>query len=497
MSISFNEIPVNIRTFGQYLEIDNSRAVQGTPAQPHVALIIGQRLATGTVAEAVPTLVGSGDAAEEYFGVGSQLAEMCRAFKRANAFTELWAIALDDGGGSTAGTQTITVVGTATSDGTLVFYIGGERIVVSISDTDDQTAVATAITTAITSHTSYTRMPFTVASALGVVTLTARNKGTVANAIDVRRGYLPTDPTQLYGLTSITIATGVTGATDPTLATALTAMGDVQYHTIVVPYSDATNLTALEAELLTRWGPMEQKEGQAFTAALGTQSTLTTLGNTRNSQFLTIIECGGSGGNSPTPLYNVAAIGAAIDAGQTEIDPARPRQTLVMTGMLPPQEDHRFTRTERNTLLTDGIATTYVDAGGLVRVERLITTYQTNPLAIPDPSYLDITTMRTLSRLRFDVRARIALKYPRHKLANDGTLFDPGQAVVTPSSIKAELISLFRLWEANGLVEGFDQFKDDLLVERNSTDVNRVDMRMSPDLMNQFRVFAGQLQFLL
>lgn len=52
MSISFNTIPSNIRTFGQYIEVDNSRAVRGLPGQPHVALIIGQRLSTGTVAAA-------------------------------------------------------------------------------------------------------------------------------------------------------------------------------------------------------------------------------------------------------------------------------------------------------------------------------------------------------------------------------------------------------------------------------------------------------------
>lgn len=495
MSISFNEIPINIRTFGQYIEIDNSRAVQGVPAQPHVALCIGQRLNGGTVAEAIPTLVGSADAAEGFFGAGSQLAEMLRAFKKTNPFTELWAIALDDGMGATAGTQTITVTGPATADGEIALYIAGRRVAVAVSNADAATAIAAAIDTAIQAHAEFARMPFTSGAAAAVVTLTAQNKGAVANGIDVRVNYQPTE--ELPAGVTIVIAAGVSGATDPVLATALTAMGDVQYHTIAVPYTDATSLTALEAELLTRWGPMEQKEGQAFAAALGTQGTLTTLGNTRNSQFLTIMSTGGSSGNSPTPVYVAAAIVAAVDAAQTEIDPARPRQTLVLTGMLAPQEDHRFTRTERNTLLTDGIATNIVDGGGLVRVERIITTYQTNPLSIPDPSFLDITTLRTSARLRFDVRARIALKYPRHKLANDGTLFDPGQAVVTPSTIRSELISLFRFWEAIGLVERFEQFKQDLIVERNATDVNRVDMRMSPDLMNQFRVFAGQVQFLL
>ncbi|AXW58918.1 hypothetical protein CJO93_08400 [Ralstonia solanacearum] len=88
-------------------------------------------------------------------------------------------------------------------------------------------------------------------------------------------------------------------------------------------------------------------------------------------------------------------------------------------------------------------------------------------------------------------------KFPRHKLANDGTVFDAGQAVATPSMIRAELIALFRDWEEAGLVEDFDQFKADLQVARSSTDVNRVDVRIPPNLINQFRVFAAQIQFRL
>jgi len=496
MSISFNSISADIRTFGQFIEIDNSRAVQGTPAQPHVALVIGQGLAAGTVAEAVPTLIGSADAAEGFWGVGSMMAAMCSAFKKANPSTELWGISLDDGGGGVDNTFTLIPAGTATAAGEIGIYINGVRVAVAIADGDANTVVSASIDTAITAHPEYSRMPITSGEAAGTVTLTTKNAGTVGNGIDVRVNYQPNEKLPA-GITAIPVVNTGTGATDPVLATAITAMGDVQYHTIVIPFTDATSLAAIEAELLTRWGPMEQKEGQVFTAALGTQSTLTSLGNTRNSQFLTIMSTGGAGGNSPTAPYLAAAIVGGISAAQTQNDPARPLQTLPLTGMLPPAEADRFTRTERNTLLTDGIATNYVDGGGVVRIERIITTYQTNPLSVSDPSYLDITTMRTLSRLRFDVRTRIALRYPRHKLASDGTLFDPGQAVVTPSSIRAELISLFRSWEGLGLVEGGVQFKEDLIVERNASDVNRVDMRMSPDLMNQFRVFAGQLQFLL
>ena len=494
MSISFNDIP-DFRTFGQYIEFDNSRAVQGTPAQPNVSLVIGQGLAAGTVAEATPTLIPSGDAAESYWGIGSMIAAQARAFKKANPYTELWGISLDDAGGGVKATTTITFASTTTAAGEIVLYIGGTRVSLAVATGTAHTAISTALDAAIRAHADYARMPVVTTEAAGVVTLTAQNAGVAGNGLDVRLNYnqgefLPP------GITGV-VAAGATGATDPTLATALTAMGDVQYHTICIPYTDATSLTAIEAEMLSRWGPMEQKEGHVFSAAVGTQGTLTSLGNTRNSQFLTIVECGGAGGNSPTPLWSVAAIAAGIRSYQWSIDPARPMQTLPMTGMLPPAEADRFTRTERNTLLTDGIATTYVDAGGVVRIERLITTYQTNALSAVDPSYLDVTTLGTLSYLRYAVRTRISLKYPRHKLASDGTLFDPGQAVVTPLAIKGDLLGLFREWERAGLVENFDQFKEDLIVERNAGDANRLDMRMSPDLMNQFRGLAGQIQFLL
>jgi phage tail sheath gpL-like len=103
----------------------------------------------------------------------------------------------------------------------------------------------------------------------------------------------------------------------------------------------------------------------------------------------------------------------------------------------------------------------------------------------------------TVDAIRYAVRARIALRFPRHKLANDGTNFAPGQAIVTPSMIRAELIGLFRELEEAGLVEDFDQFKNDLLVVRSTASVNQVNAVIPPNLVNQFDVFAASVQFRL
>ena len=126
-----------------------------------------------------------------------------------------------------------------------------------------------------------------------------------------------------------------------------------------------------------------------------------------------------------------------------------------------------------------------------------MTTYQKNAYGAPDTAYLDVNTVLTLGYLRYDMRTFWLNKYPRHKLANDGTRYGAGQAIMTPKVAKAEVVNRFRMWEEQGLVEGFDQFKDDLIVERNGSDPNRLDILMSPDLVNQLRVTGVQIAFLL
>jgi phage tail sheath gpL-like len=486
MTLSFNAIPLNIRTPGQYIEFDNSRALRGLPAIEHKILVIGQRLSTGTVAAGVPTRILTAEQAENFFGRASMLAAMLGALKAANTYTECWAVALDDNGAGANATGTITLAGSPTKAGTLNCYIGGKVVQVAATSGATASALATALGAAITADTT---LPVTATVLGAVVTLTARHKGEAANGLDVRFNYYSGERMP-EGLTAAVVPMG-SGTSNPDVQAAITAIGDEQYHTVVMPYTDASNLGKIEALLAARFGPMVQKEGHAFAAAAGTHGTITTLGGGRNSPHLTIM----GAGRSPTPTWVWAAVAAAVDA--YEPDPARPRQTLVLPGVLAPAIADRWTRDERNLALFDGISTTLVDAGGLVLIERLITTYQSNAFGVADTSYLDVETMRTIAYLRFTVRARIALKFPRHKLADDGALFGPGQAIVTPKIIRAELVALFMDWMDAGLAEGLEQFKADLVVQRAAGDPNRVDAIIPPDVVNQFRVFAAQVQFRL
>lgn len=487
--INFNSIPINLRVPGNYVEIDNSKANQGLTGMPTKVLVIGQKLATGIQAALAPVLITSVDQARQYFGKGSMLALMLEKFKGANDFVECWAIAQDDAAGGVLAAGSVTFTGTATAAGTLNFYLGGVLIQTAVAAGDTAAAIATAFAAALTANTN---LPVT-AAVDGVTTskvnITARNKGECANSIDLRFNYY-SDQFLPTGVTAAIVA--MAGGTGNPLVTAVTAaIGDEWYTDFVMPYTDTANIAAMETKLTDRFGPLQMRDGYMYMNVSDTHANLVTKGSGRNCPLASIL----GSKKSPTPPYEVAAILAAVCAYNLQIDPARPVQTLVLTGMMAPAIADRFTQAEQNILLYNGISTFNVGADGTVSLQRVVTTYRLNSFGAADESYLDIETMKTLAYLRYDSRVFIGQRYPRHKLADDGTNFARGQNVVTPSVIRAALISRFALWEEAGLAEDIEQFKADLLVERNKNDPNRLDALTSPNLVNQFRVFGKKLEF--
>jgi phage tail sheath gpL-like len=59
------------------------------------------------------------------------------------------------------------------------------------------------------------------------------------------------------------------------------------------------------------------------------------------------------------------------------------------------------------------------------------------------------------------------------------------------------MIALFKDWEELGLVQDIEQFKRDLIVEISDVDPNRVNVLIPAHVINQLRVIAGQIQFIL
>ncbi len=490
-SVSFNGIPVSIRVPGTYVEIDSSRAVRGLSAWPAKVLIVGQRLTAGTAAAGVPVRVTSAEQARTLFGRASMLAQMCAAWFRANTVTETWALPINEPSGGVTASAVLAVGGTATAAGTISLLIHGRRVDVAVASGTAAAAVATAIGAAINANLD---LLVTAAVATTNVTVTARARGLEGNAIDIRHSAGANEALPA-GITLTTPAmAGGTLAPTADLGTALDALGDVWFTDIISNWSDVGVLAALESRLSSQFGPMQMRDCHAWVARPeATFSALATYGAARNSPHVSIMGYR----NSPTPPWEWASVLGAVCIPALAIDPARPVQTLALPGLIAPVAASRFTWSERDLLLRDGISTFRVDDGGNVLIERVVTTYQTSPAGAEDISYLDVETMKTLAFLRYDLRQMIALRYPRHKLADDGTNFARGQAVATPGLIRAEIVARAIQWESAGLVEGIEGFKRDIIVVRSATDPNRVDALLPPDIVNQLRVVAAQIQFLL
>ena len=378
-----------------------------------------------------------------------------------------------------------------TTAGTFNLYIAGTLVQIGADTTDTTATLATALGAAIAALPD---LPVTAAvdgETAAKANSTARHKGLCGNDIDLRVNYYSTDTTPAGLAWTVTALSG--GTTAPDLTDMIAAMGDTWYNTLIGPYADDASVAAINTELTRRFGPMVMADGLYFTAAAGSPGTLASLGSGLNDELVNIM----GSGLSPTEPCLFAAVVGGIVAYYGNIDPARPFQTLGMTGLLAPAQAAPLLPRERSLLLGDGISTYTVDQGGNCTIERLVTTYKTNADGMPDISYRDVNTLLTLAYIRYSTRARIALKFPRCKLADDGVTYGAGQAIVTPSIIRNELIALAGEWVDAGIMEDIADFKTALDVERDGTDPNRVDALLPPNLVNQFRVFAAQVQFIL
>lgn len=334
-------------------------------------------------------------------------------------------------------------------------------------------------------------------SATAKVTLTAKYPGISVNNFPLVMNYYGTvgGEETPAGL-NVQIADFSGGAGSVDLESVIAALGDESFDYIGLPFNDANSLALMREEMndtTGRWAWSRQIYGHVYTAKIAELVDLVEFGDSFNDQHLTV--CGYEIGTQ-SPVDELIAGRLGRQAAFLRNDPARPTQTGEITGALPAPVGTRYQITERQSLLTHGIATSTVSSGSLL-IERDITTYKKNKFGVTDNSYLDSETLHTSAYVLRKLKTVITSKYPRHKLADDGTRFGQGQAIVTPSVLKGEICAAYRQMELAGIVENFDTFKKYLLVERNADNPNRVDVLFPPDYVNQLRVFAVVNQFRL
>lgn len=470
------------------ITFDSSRAFVGSATVPITVLLFGQKTATGVGPVETQITISNPDDAAQQGGFGSMIHRMALRYYDNNQVTDTVIMLLDDAAGSAAATTVLTITGTATSVGEFVLYIDGDRYAVGVAVDDTETTVGSAIATLVNADPN---APVTALSVAGVVTFTAKNKGVAAGDVDIRLSYNQGEkvPAGLAGA----VADTTPGTVDPDVDDVLDNISDTWFNVWASGYNDTTSLGKIEDFIESIAGAVEQRDGMYYFAKKDTRANLISFATAsgRNSPYVSMI----AATNTPHSNHEIAAAYAGRVAESIQEDPAIPLHRMTLTGLLPKATTDRWTLQERNQLANSGIATLTHSQG--VQTEATVTMYLKNSAGAVDIAYQLQNSVFILMRLRYTFVQRILSRYARAKLADSAERIGSGQLVLTPAKGRAEAVAWFKAEERAGQVENLEQFKAELIVRRQAGNPNGMEWLLPPDLINQFIIGSGDMQFRL
>jgi phage tail sheath gpL-like len=237
-------------------------------------LVEGQMLDTGTAESGTLYKIPSMREVVDLFGEGSIICEGLRATFACcpeNAM-EIYALPLNDAdaGATTKAAYTVTFTGTADADGRVDLFIADGRYNSSTRITEGMTP--TDIATAVVADLNAVEgLPFIAAAAVGVITLTAKNAGTVGNGMmpiynwRQLRNHAP-------GAVDVVIAQSIQGAGQITTPPDYQAiLGECCYCCIAMLYDDTEWQDAMIAYIASAWScEKPQCFGHGYTYNYGT-----------------------------------------------------------------------------------------------------------------------------------------------------------------------------------------------------------------------------------
>lgn len=435
---------------GQYIEVRFAQGATGGDLGPKRALFLAPKTSAGTATvdtQIVGPVFDEADAIT-YFGAGSPMHRMIRAFLASNKVVEVYGIATTEATGSAA-VDKIVVATTAAANGVLSVWICGEQIDTAVVTGDTATNIGDNVAQAINNRTW---LPVTASNSSGTITVTGKIAGVELNSIRFRTK-----------ITGTGIATTVTPSADTAFGAsgesgAAIGVGAVSYTAAlatalprkfhyILPHSQVSaGIDAVVDQVYVQAEPSTGFRQKAIFGGALTPSAAATLAsgsslNRARAAFFNVEE-------SPEEHYVLCAKVGACVIKEEIVDPSynfdgygtREGQTLPL--LAPYNDSAKPTTAELKSMLNQGVTPISYTDGGQPFIVRAVTT-QCKSGSNFDYRARDRIVVAVGDRFADDMAAKYAAA-PWTKVTADpvGAAREPAPEFATPRRVKAMIEQL-------------------------------------------------------
>ena len=507
ISVPLTGLSANDPEPGNYVEVNFAQGASSGAGGLRPILLIGNKSTAGDATPDTqiygppspfgainPLPLASMQDAINRFGQGSELHRMFKRVLAVNTTTPVYAIAVTESIGAAA-TGVITITATATNNGSARTFVLDEFVDAPITNGDLIATVAASIVAAVNSKLDW---PVTAAFALGVVTLTAKNKGPRGNWIRFSCNVVGTSVGTTSSASAIALFTG--GTTADSNAAALATIANSRYYYIASAAEDATQLGAVVTQVGTQALPTNGLREVVYGASVDTIANLTTIATGINGARCQIPWLQNADYMPSELAANQAAVESFLESstvprlnmsgfGQQANDQAIWKIKAPRTGTTP-------SRATRVAALNNGIQVIGVLQNGTTYIDKRVTTRSLSG-AVNDYRIRDPHKVRVCDFFADDLVAKQGAQFQGKNIIDDpvvGQLVPPN--TVSARGVKAATWKLIDDYGDKGLLQNVAAIKAGVIVNREPGTTSRMSQRIPlqvADILDQIASAVDQL----
>lgn len=337
MTFALTGIPSSYRAPLTALEL--VMGLGGSSAAPagRDILYIAKKTSSGTATVNTRYQITSESQAAELGGFGSEGHRMARAHFKANPNGRFYMVfyAASSGGSPVTASATLTVTGTATGVGEVVYAFGGLVMVVPFRTGNTADDIGELVEQTVLNQSF---LPGTASNSTGTVTFSARVAGASQNGVHRLRLISVTSGKGIsVAVSAATLGSGADGTTTEltNFSAALTSIESVRDYYLVTPVTVSAIAAALKTHVANKNLPNPGIRCRGFFPAVGSLSAAATIAIAQNTE---VMHCAWFRNSDASPDEVVATVAATFQRYEA-LDPRHNFDRQSLNGLLPPAPD--------------------------------------------------------------------------------------------------------------------------------------------------------------